>query len=121
MPRTKQLRTSGPQQVMAAMPIMENVRPAFTVRKIEQDMPHKVNIFDKESNKIKSKTIMEPGGFLVTFRKGHSIRVRNELELKRLGANVRLIPLMDDEGEVKGMVQNIELAEDEGDLELTGE
>lgn len=110
---TRQIKTSAPQQVMVAVPEQEKLRPAFTVRRIEEMMPHRINVFDKENNRIRSKTIMEPGGYLVTFRKGHSIRCRNEEQLKQIGANVRLIPLMDDEGETKGMIQNIDLPDDE--------
>lgn len=97
---------------MIAMPELEKIRPAFTVRKITDEMPHKLHAFDKETNRIRTKIVKEPGGYLVTFRKGHSIRCKDEAHLKRIGANVRLIPMVNDEGEIKGMIPNIDLPED---------
>lgn len=113
----KKLTTSNTSQYMVALPEPDKIRPAFSVRKIEQAMPHKVHMFDKSTNRIRSKTIQEPGGYLVTFRKGHSIRCRDEAHLKRIGANVRLIPLINDEGEIKGMTPNIDLPEIEDERE----
>lgn len=114
---------SSETQYMVALPEPDKIRPAFTVRKIEQEMPHRVHIFDKGSNRIKSKMVMEPGGYLVTFRKGHSIRCKDEAHLKRIGAHVRLIPLVNDEGEIKGMTPNIELPDvhDEREEEMLAE
>ena len=108
---------------MVAMPELEKIRPAFIVRKIEGTVPHKVHAFDKGANRIRTKTIQEPGVYLVTFRKGHSIRFKDEAHLKRIGANVRLIPMVNDEGEVKGYAQNIELPDidDEREDEMLAE
>jgi hypothetical protein len=113
----KKLNTSNTTQYMVALPEPDKIRPAFSVKKIDQPMPHKVHMFDKQANKIRSKIVQEPGGYLVTFRKGHSIRCRNEAHLKRIGANVRLIPLVNDEGEIKGMTPNIDLPEIEDERE----
>lgn len=119
----KKLNTSSETQYMVAMPEPDKIRPAFTVQKIEGTMPHRVNIFDKTTNRIKSKIVQEPGGYLVRFRKGHSIRCRDEAHLKRIGAHVRLIPLVNDEGDIKGMTPNIDLPDmyDEREEEMLAE
>lgn len=123
----KKPATSEATNYMIAMPEQEKIRPAFTVRKIEQEMPHKIHAFDKGTNRIRTKIVKEPGGYLVTFRKGHSIRCKDEAHLKRIGANVRLIPMVNDEGEIKGLMPNIDLPdiederEDERIAELQGE
>ncbi len=83
------------------------VKPAFTVTKLSGEVDHKVHIFDKKENKIKSKTIKKPAGYLVKFAKGHSIRCRDDEHLKRVGAGLKFVPLIDPEtGEVKGAVPN---------------
>lgn len=98
------------QRVMyAAIPNQPQVRPAFTVEKLSGTVPHRVHIFDKENNRIKSKVVQEPAGYLVKFYKGHSIRCRDEAHLRQVGADMQLIPLVDDEGEVKGVMPNISL------------
>jgi hypothetical protein len=117
--------TSRPQQMFAAMPNTQKVRPMFTVEKLQGTVKHRIHVFDKEKNKIMSKVVDEPAGYLVRFYKGHSIRCRDEAHLKRVGANMQLIPLLDDEGEIKGVMQNIELPDmaddDERDDELIEE
>lgn len=104
------------RQVYAAVQPVQNIRPAFTVEKLTGTHPHRVHIFDKETNRIKSKVVQEPAGYLVKFYKGHSIRCRDDAHLRRIGANLQLIPLVDEEGEVKGVMPNIELPMD-NDLE----
>jgi hypothetical protein len=79
------------------------------VEKLTGTVPHRVHIFDKETNRIKSKVIQEPAGYMVKFYKGHSIRCRDEAHLHSIGADLQLIPLVDDEGEVKGVMPNIDL------------
>ena len=37
---------------MVAVPAQEKIRPAFTVRKIEGTVPHKIHAFDKSTNRI---------------------------------------------------------------------
>jgi len=93
--------------VFAAVPQEQQVRPAFTVRKLTGTVPHRVHIFDKEANRIRSKIVQEPAGYLVTFYKGHSIRCRDEAHLRRVGAHLKFVPLIDAEGEVKGAVPNL--------------
>jgi hypothetical protein len=114
-------RTARKQQHYAALPPQAKVRPAFTVERLSGTVPHRVHIFDKETNRIKSKIVQEPAGFLVKFYKGHSIRCRDEDHLRRVGAGLSLIPLLDDEGETKGVMPNIDLAPEieEDELEPT--
>jgi hypothetical protein len=102
-------RKSTQRQIFAAMPQQQVVKPAYTVEKLSGTRPHRVHIFDKEANRIKSKVIQEPAGYLVKFYKGHSIRCRDDAHLRMIGANMQLIPLLDDEGEVKGVMPNIDL------------
>lgn len=102
-------RKSPQRQVFAAVPHQQQIKPAFTVERLSGTLPHKVHIFDKGANRIRSKTVQEPAGYLVKFYKGHSIRCRNDEHLRMIGANMQLIPLLDDEGEVKGVMPNIDL------------
>lgn len=82
-------------------------RPAFTVRKLQGELPHVLHIFDAKERRIKMKTVMEPAGYLVTFMKGHSIRCRDEAHLRRIGAGLTMVPVIDEEsGEIKGHVPN---------------
>lgn len=97
------------QHVFAALPQQMRVRPAFTVERLTGTIPHRVHLFDKETNRIRSKVVQEPAGFLVKFYKGHSIRCRDEAHLRHIGAGLNLVPLLNDEGEVKGVMPNIEL------------
>lgn len=91
----------------AAVHKQPEIKPAFRVKKLSGEVDHTVHIFDKKENRIKSKVIKEPAGFLVTFMKGHSIRCRDEAHLRRIGAGTTLIPLMDEEsGDIKGSISN---------------
>jgi hypothetical protein len=103
------------QTVFAAIPQEQQVRPAFTVKKLTGTVSHRVHLFDKEKNKILSKVVQEPAGYLVTFYKGHSIRCRDEAHLRRVGAHLKFVPLIDKEGEVKGAIPNIDIPDDEVD------
>lgn len=95
------------EQAFMALPEKNAPRPAFTVRKLEGEVDHTVHIFDKKENRIKMKVVKEPAGYLVTFMKGHSIRCRDDKHLKRIGAGLRMVPMVDPEsGEVKGSVPN---------------
>lgn len=94
-------------QTMVAMPQQANIRPAFTVEKLEGTVSHTKHIFDKKDNKIKSKVVDEPAGFLVTFAKGHSIRCKDKAHLEKIGAGLTMIPLVDTQsGDVKGAIPN---------------
>lgn len=93
-----------------AVPEQSRIKPAFTVKRLSGMVPHTKNIFDKKENRIKSKTVEMPAGFLVTFAKGHSIRCRDEAHLRRIGVGMRMVPLVDTEtGETKGAMPNIDL------------
>lgn len=94
-------------QTMMAIPQEAKVRPAFTVKKLSGTYTKTRHYFDKEANRIKTKQEQMPCGYLVTFAKGHSIHAVDEEHLKRIGADVRLVPLInDDSGEVVGSVEN---------------
>jgi len=109
-------RKNAIQNLMyAAIPQQLKVRPAFTVEKLTGTLPHRVHIFDKVNNRIRSKVVQEPAGYLVKFYKGHSIRCRDDAHLRMIGADMQLIPLIDDEGDVKGAMPNISIPEDVDD------
>lgn len=78
-----------------AAPNRQRIVPAFTVQKLEGQVERTVIAFDKEGRKY-DKTVKVDAGYLVSFpTKGHSIRIRNVDELKRLGFD-RTVPLVDD-------------------------
>ena len=86
------------------------IKPAFTVKKLHGTVDHKIHAFDKENNKIVEKVVQEDAGYLVKFARGHSIRCRDEAHLKRIGAGLRMVPLVDTEtGEIKGVIENTAL------------
>jgi hypothetical protein len=91
-----------------AAPNRVKIVPAFTVEKLEGERERTMIVFDKEG-KRQEKLVKEPAGYLVKFpTKGHSIRVRNMEELKRLGFD-RTIPLVDansDDDDVLGDMPN---------------
>lgn len=93
-----------------AMQPQQQVRPAFTVKKLEGETTKLVHIFDKKENKIKQKSIEVDAGYLVTFMKGHSIRCFDMKHVKAVGAGLNVIPLMDEEGNVKGGITNDAIA-----------
>lgn len=98
-----------------AVPNQPNVKPAFTVQKLDGKVSRRIHAFDKKENKIKSKLVDEDAGFLVTFAKGHSIRCRSMDHLRTVGANLTMVPLVDTEtGEVRGAIPNdVAVNEDE--------
>lgn len=84
--------------VSIAAPARQRIVPAFVVTKLEGQVERTVIQFDKEGKKY-AKTVKVDAGFLVSFpSKGHSIRVRNADELKRLGFD-KTVPLVDDGSE----------------------
>lgn len=91
----------------AAVPDERIPRPAFTVQKLQGEVQHRIHAFDKKTNKIVSKLVARPAGYLVKFMRGHSIRVWDEAHLKAIGAGMRMVPLIDPStGDVKGAVPN---------------
>lgn len=89
-----------------AAPNKQRIIPAFTVQKLEGTVDHTIIQFDKEGKRYE-KQIKVPAGYLVSFpTKGHSIRVKNMEELKRLGFD-RTIPLVDDASDNDDVVGTI--------------
>ena len=83
---------------MIAAPARQRIIPAFVVKKLEGQVERTVIQFDKEGKKH-DKTVKVDAGYLVSFpSKGHSIRVKDAAELKRLGFD-QTIPLVDDGAE----------------------
>lgn len=60
------------------------IRPRFEVHPLEGEVEREKFSKDKEGKLIK-KTFKEPGGFMVYFPNGASMRVRTKEELERLG------------------------------------
>lgn len=89
-----------------ATPDAPKIRPAFTVRKLDGKRKFLLWSFDSKGKKV-AKEVEEDAGFMVRFAKGHSIRVRTEADLKRLGFD-RTIPLVDmnHDGFVMGAIPN---------------
>lgn len=84
--------------VSVAAPARQRIVPAFVVKKLDGQVEHTVIQFDKEGKKH-DKIVKVDAGYLVSFpSKGHSIRVRNADELKRLGFD-KTVPLVDDGSE----------------------
>lgn len=79
--------------VAIAAPNRMKIVPAFVVRKEEGVRKRTTYSFTKEGKRME-KVVEEPAGYIVSFpAKGHSIRVRNEHELRRLGFD-KTIPLV---------------------------
>lgn len=77
-----------------AAPLQKQQLPAFIVKKVDEKRKL-LRRFIGEDRTIQSKEISVDGGFIVAFpMKGHSIRVADEKELKRLGFD-KMIPIMD--------------------------
>lgn len=92
-------------QTQIARPAQPKFKPAFIVKKLEGKVTRTVHSFDAKGQKT-AKQVEVDAGYLVKFpHKGHSIRVKNEAELKRLGFD-QTIPLMNDDGEVIATMEN---------------
>ncbi len=92
---------------MMAMPQQQAIKPAFTVKKLDGEVPHTVHAFDKTAGRIRKKVVNVPAGYLVQFARGHSIRCFDEAHLRRVGAGMQFIPLVNGEtGEVVGTMPN---------------
>lgn len=82
--------------------------PAFVVR--EDDRKRTRSVYTMKDGKMQKEDVKDEGGYIVSFpAKGHSMRVRTEDELKRLGFD-QTIPIVDlehdDNDEPVGYVQN---------------
>jgi len=91
-----------------ARPNERKIVPAFMVRELEGKVKRIIHGWDAKGNKTE-KEVEVPAGYEVRFpAKGHSIRVRNIAELKRLGFD-QTIPLVDADAEdddVEGYMPN---------------
>jgi len=91
-----------------AAPSTPRIVPAFVVKELEGEVEREMILFDAKGKKYTKKT-KQPAGYIVSFpTKGHSIRVRNMDELKRLNFD-RTIPLVDaqsDDDDVLGEIPN---------------
>jgi hypothetical protein len=95
-------------QLQIAAPNQRRIVPAFTVRKLEGKVERPLIRFDAKGKKY-TEMVKADAGYLVTFpTKGHSIRVKDAEELKRLGFD-KTIPLVEDgtdNDDVVGYVPN---------------
>lgn len=90
--------------ISVAAPDVPKIRPAFMVEKLEGKIEREIINFDAKGKKVMNKVEVD-AGYLVKFPKGHSIRVLDDAELRRLGFD-RTIPLIDDDGEQVGEIPN---------------
>lgn len=76
-----------------------NIRPRYEVERVDE-MVVETHLVRKDGKNIEEEKEV-PYGYNVYFPAGHSIRVRNDEELKRLGFD-RPADLIDEDGEVVG-------------------
>ncbi len=102
---------AAPYQVAA--PSKPRPKPAFTVQKLEGKRVENIITFDAKG-KRSVQSVEKEAGYLVRFpHKGHSIRVKTDDDLKRLGFD-QTIPVLDDDGEVVFDMDNpLDIATDE--------
>lgn len=62
----------------------DNIKPRFKVAKLSGKVDHTVYKFEKGKGLV-PEVKKEDAGYMVTFPRGSSIRVRTQKELKRLG------------------------------------
>lgn len=88
-----------------AAPAKPQIKPAFLVKKLEGKRVEKLLTFDAKGKRME-KEVEVDAGYLVKFpTKGHSIRVANEAELKRLGFD-QTIPMLNEDGDAVFTVPN---------------
>ena len=90
-----------------AAPRQDKYRPAFVVEKLEGTYTRKV--YKKTDMGLEQSTVEEPNGYMVTFLKGHSIHVKDEVELARLGIT-NYVPIIDTSSPEGDEVMRIPLA-----------
>lgn len=83
--------------------IAQNVKPRYEVHDRRHETTVETHI-SREGGRNVEKKVEVPYGFDVFFPAGHSIRVRDEAELARLGFD-QPADLIDEDGEVVGKVQ----------------
>ena len=80
----------------------KNIKPRYEVEFVDEEVTEKH--FVREDGRNVEKEVQVPYGYNVYFPAGHSIRVRTEDELRRLGYDVPA-ELIDEDGEVVGTTQ----------------
>lgn len=94
-------------QAQVAAPQVPKHVPAFVVHELQGKRKVTKYRRNPETKTTESYQVEEPAGYMVSFPKGHSIRVRNLDELKRLGFDPsNTVPLLDEEGEVRATIPN---------------
>lgn len=83
--------------------IPQAVKPRYEVHDRRGETTVETHIMREDGRNVE-KQVEVPYGFDVFFPAGHSIRVRNEAELHRLGFD-QPADLIDEDGEVVGQVQ----------------
>ena len=83
-----------------------NVKPRYEVEAVDE-MVTETHVIRDDGRNIE-KEVEVPYGFNVYFPAGHSIRVRTEAELKRLGFDLPA-DLIDEDGEVVGSTASTSL------------
>lgn len=76
-----------------------NIKPRYEVERVDDVVVE--THYVRENGRNVEKEVEVPYGFNVYFPAGHSIRVRDEAELKRLGYDAPA-ELIDEDGEVVG-------------------
>lgn len=99
-----QAQTKSNGRVRVAAPARNAPQPAFTVRQVDGSVKRTIYFYD-EKGKRQSSQVEEPIGFVVSFPKGHTIRVKSEAELSRLGYD-QSIPLVDANDDIHGYEPN---------------
>lgn len=77
----------------------QNVLPAYEVEHIDETVTE--THYVRKGDRNETKEVEVPFGYMVYLRAGHSIRVRDDAELARLGFD-KPADLIDEDGEVVG-------------------
>ena len=93
-------------RAFVAVPEEQKPRAAFTVRKLDGTYQKTRHYFDKEKNKILSKVVDVSRGYLVTCLKGHSVHAIDEDHLRQIRANMKMIPIVNADGEQVSAIPN---------------
>lgn len=86
--------------------MQQAVKPRYEVEKIDDTVIEKQMVRENDMNV--EKEVEVPFGYMVYMAAGHSIRVRDEAELKRLGFD-KPAELIDEDGEVVGSTGQLSL------------
>jgi hypothetical protein len=86
--------------------MQQNVKPRYEVERVD-DTVTETHIMREDGRNVEKK-VEVPYGYNVYFAAGHSIRVRTDAELKRLGYD-QPPELIDEDGEVVGTTAQMSL------------